>query len=161
MNLIPILSIVVIITISLLVTKIAAAMLVNTGLSLHTAKFQARSAFTGVGYTTSESELITSHPSRRKIIGTLMLMGNAGIVTVMASLLLTFVHKDEHGMPWYYGLIILGGAFLALSLLASSRRFDLALTRLINMLLSKFKTLPIREFGSLCKLANGYHVIDV
>jgi len=161
MNLIPVITIVIIIMISLLVTKIAAAMLVNTGLSRHAARFQSRSAFTGVGFTTSESELITSHPARRKIISTLMLLGNAGIVTVMASLLLTFVHRDESHMPWYFGVIILAGGILFLAFLSSSKRVDLALTRLIDMTLARFATFNKREYSSLYTLANGYHVMDI
>ncbi len=161
MNLVPILSVIIIISFSLLMTKIASAMLVNTGLSRHTAKFQSRSAFTGVGFTTSESEQITTHPARRKIISNLMLLGNAGIVTVMASLLLTFVHKDEKELAWYYGLIVLVGSIVLLSILASSSRVDMALTRVINNVLSKFKNFQVRDYGSLYKLADGYHIIDL
>jgi len=161
MNIVPILTVIFIVTISLLVTKIASAMLVNTGLSIHTAKFQSRSAFTGVGYTTAEAEQITSHPARRKIISTLMLMGNAGIVTVMASLLLTFIHKDEQGLPWYYGVIVLVGAIIILAIVASSSRVDAFLTRIINKVLSRFKHYSTRDYGSLYKLANNYHLSDL
>ena len=55
-----------IITLSALITKVAAIALVHTGLSTESAKFQARSAYTGAGFTTSESESITNHPVRRK-----------------------------------------------------------------------------------------------
>lgn len=161
MNLVPILTVIFIVTISLLVTKIAAAMLVNTGLSIHTAKFQSRSAFTGVGFTTSESEQITNHPTRRKIISSLMLMGNAGVVTIMASLLLTFVHRDEQGLPWYYGIIVLVGAIIILAIVASSNKVDAVLTTLINKVLGIFKPYSMRDYGSLYKLANNYHLSDL
>ncbi|MBL7137992.1 MAG: TrkA C-terminal domain-containing protein [Bacteroidales bacterium] len=161
MSLVPILTVIFIVTISLLVTKIAAAMLVNTGLSIHSAKFQSRSAFTGVGFTTSESEQITTHPVRRKIVASLMLLGNAGIVTVMASLLLTFVHKDEKGLPWYYGVAVLVGAVIILTIVASSNKVDAALTKLINKVLGKFKSFSMRDYGSLYKLADDYHISDL
>ena len=80
-----------IVTLSALITKVASIALIHTGLSTESAKFQARSAYTGAGLSTQETELIMNHPVRRKIIYNLMLIGNAGIVTVMSSLILTFV----------------------------------------------------------------------
>jgi hypothetical protein len=55
-------SLIIIFTLSALITKIASEALVHTGLSKQSAKFQARSAFTGVGFTTSEAEHIVNHP---------------------------------------------------------------------------------------------------
>lgn len=51
-----------IITLSALITRIAAIALAHTGLSTQSARFQARSAYTGTGYSTSESEKIMNHP---------------------------------------------------------------------------------------------------
>ncbi|MBE0646259.1 MAG: TrkA C-terminal domain-containing protein [Bacteroidales bacterium] len=161
MSLVPIITVICIVTISLLITKIAAAMLANTGLSMHSAKFQSRSAFTGVGFTTSESEQITTHPTRRKIVASLMLLGNAGIVTVMASLLLTFVHKDEQGMPWYYGISILVVATIILTIVASSNKVDAALTRVVNRFLGRYKFFSTYNYGSLYKLADDYHISNL
>ena len=59
----PIVSILVIVGLSLLVTRIASVALVHTGLGREAARFQARSAFTGVGFTTSESETIKVYRS--------------------------------------------------------------------------------------------------
>ena len=50
------------ILVSLLVTRVAAIALSVTGLSRESARFQARSAFTGVGFTTSEAESVVNHP---------------------------------------------------------------------------------------------------
>jgi len=161
MNLIPILTVIFIVIISLLVTKIAAALLVHTGLSDRSARFQARSAFTGCGFTTSESEQITSHPGRRKVIATLMLLGNAGIVTVMTSLLLTFIHKDEQGLPWYFGVGILVGGIAILAILASSNKIDQFLNRQTTKVLKRFPNFSRREYSSLYNLADGYHVFDL
>lgn len=43
---------------SILITRVATVALTHTGLSRESAKFQACSAFTGVGFTTSESEKV-------------------------------------------------------------------------------------------------------
>lgn len=48
-------SLLVIVAVSLVVTRVATVMLTATGLSREVARFQARSAFTGSGFTTSES----------------------------------------------------------------------------------------------------------
>ena len=57
-------SLLLIITLSLLMTRIASVALVHTGLSREVARFQARSAFSGVGFTTSEAESVVAHPVR-------------------------------------------------------------------------------------------------
>ena len=79
-----------IVVLSLLITRFAVLVLVVTGLSRESARFQARSALTGSEFTTSESEAVVDHPVRRSVIMRLMLIGNAGIVTVIASLVLSF-----------------------------------------------------------------------
>lgn len=75
---------------SLVVTRIAAIALAHTGLSEETARFQARSAFTGTGFTTGEAENVVSHPVRRRIIMLLMVARSAGFVTIVISLILSF-----------------------------------------------------------------------
>lgn len=92
---IAILTLLVIVTISLLVNRIATVALTFTGMSRDTARFQSRVAFTGAGFTTSESEQIMGHPVRRRIIMWLMFLGNAGLVTVIATLMTGFVNIDE------------------------------------------------------------------
>lgn len=70
-----IVSLLIVLTLSILVTRIATVALAHTGLSRESAKFQARSAFTGVGFTTNESEKVVNHPIRRRILLLLMLLG--------------------------------------------------------------------------------------
>ncbi|WP_234488879.1 hypothetical protein [Oxynema sp. CENA135] len=84
-------SVFVVLTLSLLINRIATVVLTLTGLSRESARFQARSALTGVGFTTRESEQIVRHRVRRETISVLMLLGNVGIVTTISSLLLTFL----------------------------------------------------------------------
>lgn len=80
-------TLIVIIFLSIIITKIAAQALVNTGLAKEASKFQARSAFTGVGFTTKEAEKVVNHSVRRIIIRTLMLIGNMGLFLPL--------------LPWY------------------------------------------------------------
>jgi len=118
---VPLYSLIIIIPLSIPVNRIATIALIQTGLSKEVAKFQARSALTGVGFTTSESENIVQQPVRRRILFTLMLIGNAGIISVMASLVLTFINIGEGEFSWGYRLLILAGSLAALGLLPGSR----------------------------------------
>ena len=101
-----------IITLTMLTTRIAAVALSLTGMSDISAKFQARSALSGAGFTTSESETIMQDPRRRKIIMKLMLIGHVGFVAIMATGVLSFIHikNDE---SWRSIIVFVAGlAFL-------------------------------------------------
>lgn len=115
-------SVLVTITLSLLITRVATEAMVLTGLSQQAAQFQARSAFTGAGFTTQESEQAINHPVRRQIIMWLMLLGNAGIVTVVSSLVLTFVSTTGYRQTAIRGAL-LGIGILILWAVATDWRF--------------------------------------
>jgi hypothetical protein len=87
---VALISVLVIVLLSLLVVRVATVALSLTGMSREAARFQARSALTGVGFTTSEAEDVVTHPVRRRIVGGLMLLGSAGLVTAVSSLILSF-----------------------------------------------------------------------
>ncbi|MDP8233935.1 MAG: TrkA C-terminal domain-containing protein [Candidatus Saelkia tenebricola] len=75
----------VILMISFIVVRIGAIAFELTGLEWSLAKFQALSCFTGTGFTTRESELITSNTQRRRVASVLMVLGNAGLVSLIAT----------------------------------------------------------------------------
>ena len=70
---------------SFIVVRIGAIAFQLTGLEWSLAKFQALSCFSGTGFTTREAELIVGHPRRRKIASILMVLGNAGLVAMVAT----------------------------------------------------------------------------
>lgn len=72
--------------VSFVVVRIGAIAFQLTGLEWSLAKFQALSCFSGTGFTTKESELITSDKQRRKIATILIILGNAGFVIMIATL---------------------------------------------------------------------------
>ena len=72
-------------TVSFIAVSIGAVAFHLTGIEWSVAKFQALSCFSGAGFTTTESELITSHPQRRKIASVLIISGNVGLVTMIAT----------------------------------------------------------------------------
>jgi len=95
-----IISFLIIISMTLITTRLAAVMLSLTGMSDVSAKFQARSALSGAGFTTSEAESIMAHPRRRKIIMRLMLIGNVGFVTLISTSILSFSHVSTNYKHW-------------------------------------------------------------
>jgi hypothetical protein len=156
----PIVSILVIVGLSLLVTRVASVALVHTGLGREAARFQARSAFTGVGFTTSESETIVGHPVRRRIVAALMLMGNVGIVTAMSSVLLSFLGIGEALSVWVpLGVLAAGLAFLVW--FSSSEWIDRYLSRLISWALKRFTSMDTRDFARLLHLREDYGVSEL
>lgn len=151
-----------IIALSLLVTRVATAALTLTGLSHQAARFQARSALTGAGFTTSESEYVVNHPVRRRIVMSLMLIGSAGIVSAIASLSVTFVGRDNDG-PEHLALklgILLAGVVLLL-LLARNDRVDIWLQRLIRRWLRRHTDLDVRDYASLLHIHGEYAVSEL
>ncbi len=80
--------------VSFIVVRIGAIAFQLTGLEWSLAKFQALSCFSGTGFTTKEAELVTGNKQRRKIASILIILGNAGLVIMIATLASSFVPKD-------------------------------------------------------------------
>ncbi|MGB3774645.1 MAG: TrkA C-terminal domain-containing protein, partial [Leeuwenhoekiella sp.] len=148
-----------VITLSILITKVAAMALEHTGLSSQSANFQARSAYTGTGFCTSESEKVMNHPVRRRIIFNLMLIGNAGIVTVISSLVLTFVLPDST-MAKFYALLVVVAGISIIWLVLKSKWVDRVLSRIINTMLRRYTTIEIQDYAAVLHLKNNYKVSE-
>ena len=71
-------------TLSTIIVRIASTIMRLTGLPDNVARFQSLSAMTGTGFTTRESELIVNYPIRRRVLMTLMIIGNLGLVSVLS-----------------------------------------------------------------------------
>jgi hypothetical protein len=155
-----IISLLVALSLSLLITRIATVALTYTGMSHELARFQARSAFTGTGFTTSESEKIVNHPVRRRIVMLLMLLGNAGIIAVITSLILTFVREDA-GISLATKIILLFTGVAALWAISMSRWVDRKLGIIIEHALRRYTRLEIGDYASLLHLAGDYKVSEI
>lgn len=149
-----------VLTLSIIVERVATVALILTGLSRDAARFQARSAFTGSGFTTSEAEAVVSHPARRRIVMLLMGMRNVEIITGVSTLVLSFVGVDSSREGAIRGLLIVAG-LVALGLAASSKWVDRRLSRLIAWALRRWTSLDARDYTSLLGLTNGYTVLEM
>jgi hypothetical protein len=93
---------------SFLVVRASAIALMLTGMDENRAKFQALSAFSGTGFTTREAEFVVNHPRRRKIVSWLMIMGNAGIVTVIVTATSSLVTSKGLQLPVNVVILVVG-----------------------------------------------------
>lgn len=156
----PIFSIIIVLTLSLLITRVASVALTLTGLSRESARFQARSAFTGVGFTTNEAERVVNHPVRRRILMLLMLLGNAGIVTAVASLMLTFTNAEQ-STAVFWRVIWLVVALLVLWTMATSAWVDRHLSALMSWALKRWTNLEVRDYARVMHLAGDYGISEL
>jgi hypothetical protein len=149
-----------ILTLSILITRIATVALTHTGLSHESARFQARSAFTGVGFTTHEAERVVAHPVRRRIIMLLMLLGNVGLASVLATLVISFAGA-QGGWTWTQRLFLLSAGLVALWGVSKSPWVDRWLSIVIDRALKRWTDLDVRDYARLLKLSGDYSVMEL
>lgn len=147
----------VILTISLITVRVATIALTLTGLSRESARFQARSAFTGTGFTTRESESVVEHPVRRRVVMALMLLRSAGIVSAVSSLLLGFVDVDDSSEGWTRVAFVAVGLLL-LWWAMTSRPLDRLIRRGVYWGLRRLGHADVRDYAALLHLAGDYAV---
>lgn len=150
----------VVVTSTLIVNKVGTIALSSTGLSSEVAHFQARSALLGVGFTTSESDLVINHPVRRRIVLALMLVGNAGLITIIGTVVVGFAGVgNDVDVLLKVGTLALG--LILILLAARSRTVDRSLSRLISSALRRFTDLEVRDYVQLLDLASNYAVVEL
>ncbi len=150
---------VIILCINLLINRIATVALTFTGMSREMARFQARSAFCTVGFTTTEAESVVSHPVRRRIIMLLMLAGNVGFVSIVVTAVSSFGGESE--VPTVGKVLLLVGALGCLWIVGSSKWVDDLLFRVISWTLKRFSDLEAHDYHALLHLQEGYYVTTI
>jgi len=122
-------SLLLVVALSMLVIRIGAVAFTMTGLSEEISKFQALSAFSGAGFTTDEAETTVKTPARRRIVALLIRLGSAGVVTSIATLLLSFIGAGEATSQRLLALVL---GVVVLVGLAQSEVLNRVLTPLIE-----------------------------
>ena len=154
--LLPLLTLV---TLFLIVSRVASVALEATGMARDSAQFQARSALMGVGCTTAESDDITAHPVRRKIALYLMTFGNAGIITGVGSFLLTFI-GSQGSQTFQRSAVLVGG--IALLLLAFHTNLANRLVeRLTRQALQRYTSLDICDYAALLRVEDRFAITEL
>jgi hypothetical protein len=146
--------------VSLIAVRVGATALMMTGLSWDTASFQSYSAFFGVGFTTREAEMVVNHPVRRRIIRDLILAGNVGVTSALATLVVTIMQSDTHWDP----LIIVGslvGCIVAMFYLFRVGLIQRSVDYLIRGALQKAGLVHAMDYELLLRIQSGYCVSEV
>jgi len=156
---IPLFSLLIIIVLSITTIRIGAAALELTGLSEDVATFQAQSAFSGVGYTTTEAEQIVNHPGRRRIIRILILLGSAGISSSIATLILTFI--GQSGSRFAVRGAALFGGLVIIFVLARSRAVSRIMRSAIKRALNRLSDIQLYDYEKLLGLSKGYTICRI
>lgn len=149
-------AVLVVVSLSVLATRVGSLALEATGLSSDAARFQAQSMFTGVGFTTSEAESITGDPARRRVASYLMLLGNAGIVSIIASLVLGFSAAGPREAAQRIGVLVLG--LLLLVVLIRSKKVARFVRRRLERRLARWTAADIRDYTQLLGITGEYAV---
>ncbi|RLE11784.1 potassium transporter TrkA [Candidatus Aerophobetes bacterium] len=153
-------SFLVVVIFSVIVVRVGAIALELTGVSPQVAIFQAQSAFSGVGFTTSESEIIVSHPLRRRILRTLMLLGSAGLTSSIATLILAFT--GQSGATAGIRAIVLAAGLIIIFIFVRSKWVYRGMKRLIVRALDKWAPrLRLHDYEAILGLDKGYTISQI
>lgn len=150
---------IVFVCVSYLIVRIGAIALEMTGMEKSRARFQALSAFTGTGFTTREAETVVNHPRRRKIISRLMILGSAGIVSVIATFVLSLRPLGTF-RPSLNLAIVVTSLFIFYRI-ASNQTFARKMSEKIRKTLREklhFEKVQVEE---LLRQADGYGVASI
>lgn len=159
-----------VIFVSFVVVRIGAIAFHLTGLDWALSKFQSLSCFTGTGFTTRESELIVGHPQRRRIASVLMVLGNAGLVTLIASMVNSLrPHRLElpflSGLPeWlspWLSLTIIMIALYGLYRFINSRAAHHLTSALRRRILARYESGRAVSVEELTITTGGYGVLRI
>ena len=155
-----ILALLIIASLSLIAVRVGATALMMTGLSWDSASFQAYSAFFGVGFTTREAEMVVNHPLRRRIIRDLILAGNIGLTSALATLIVTFVQSKGTSQTITSLAMIAGGLvlLLILSKLGFLRRL---LDKIIRHSLESAGVVHALDYELLLRVESGYCISEI
>jgi len=161
--------ILIVVGLTVLVTKAGAIALGLTGLDGSRAEFQALSAVTGTGFTTRESELIMADPRRRKIVGFLMVFGNVIIVTLISLLVGSFttlsrIVSEGLAQRWpdlVVTVIVPVGGAVVLYLVLRSRGLTRRWSRWVTERLTRTLRVRQRPVSEMLALAEGHGVAEI
>ncbi len=149
----------IVVIMSFLVVRAGAVALMMTGMDYKKASFQALSAFTRAGFTTKESEVVINNPQRRRIVIWLIVIGNAGFVTVIVTATSSIATSEGYVLAIAV-VALLAGAYLMYRIVRYpplARRWE----RFVQSKLVKSPTFEESTTEDLLHLIEGYGVVRV
>lgn len=167
---------IIVLIISFAIVRIGAIVFQMTGLEWSLAKFQSLSCFTGTGFTTREAELITGNKQRRRIASVLMVLGNAGLVMMIATFANSLSPQQairrrltEPMLPFsvppylvqWVNLLIIIVAVVVIYKVFTNPRFSKKLTNFLRKKVIKKEIFTPASFEELMLATGGYGVTKI
>jgi len=162
-----------VLVLSFVIVRIGAIAFHLTGLEWSMAKFQALSCFTSTGFTTKEAELVTANRQRRRIASILIVLGHAGLVTMIATfantispaakaLSIPFLPVDIPSglLPWINLAIIVVAVYVIFKLFTNAKFVHRATNALKERLIKK-EVIERVSFEELAIATGGYGVSKI
>jgi hypothetical protein len=159
--------------VSFVTVRIGAIAFHLTGLEWSMAKFQALSCFTATGFTTREAELVTGNRQRRRIASILIVLGHAGLVTMIATFANSIQTSTEGWsipflptvippklLPWINLAIIVVAIYVIFKLFTNTKFVHRA-TNALKERLIKREVIERVSFEELAIVTGGYGVSKI
>lgn len=153
-------SLMIIFIISFTIVRISAVAMRLTGMTEAQARFQALSALTGTGFTTTEAEMIVNYPIRRKIIANLMVVGNLGLVSFFSTVVVSFTNREATLQEVATQIGWIAGGVGLLYLMITNPLIDRVICGGISALLNNFTRLGKRSYQRLLQLGDGVSIVE-
>ncbi len=141
------------------VIEVLSVALKLTGLDIQKARFQIISIITSTGFTTKESELISQHPTRRKIAQIIMLISYIGDAAIIGFVLYILQNKKDivYSLMLILVLITIGLGILRKKWMI--RRLEAFIEK--QILKGMDKTKKYRTVEEVLKLNDEYGVVEI
>ena len=152
------LTVIIMYSLSALIIRVATVSLRLTGLNSEISKFQALSAFSGAGFTTSESEQIVNYPVRRRIITYLVILGNLGLTAIIATLVVGFVNTDGELSAIVSQFVWFIASLLVVWFLILNPVADRLMCEIVHKVLMKTTELGQLTYMRLAQLDNDWEI---
>ena len=153
-------SIFVLLSVSIFVVRIASVAMRLTGLDDASARFQALSAFTGTGFTTNESEMIVNYPVRRRIVSVVMIIGNMGLVGVLATIVASVVQTDGDVSAVMQQLVWLAAGIALLWFVMLNKTADRIICATLSKFLMATTQIGRRKYHRVLQIGDGLSVCE-
>lgn len=132
----------------IMISEIFTVLFRLTGMTEDKAKFQVISMLTNSGYTTQESEVITTSKIRRKLARITMIFGYAFTVTIVSSVVNIFLALKKTQVKYIVWIVLILGIFVVgIYMLQKSswikKTFNSAIERIGNRIMFGKKSNPV------------------
>lgn len=148
-----------VIVMSVLVVRAGAIALMFTGMDEKKARFQALSAFTRTGFTTREAESVVRDPHRRSIVTWLMILGNAGIVTVIVTATSSLTSTSGRWLGINVAILVVG--VYLIYLIAKHTALGKIWQKFVEKRIAQSRSLEESTSEDLLHITEGYGLLRI